>query len=89
MVGVTYHLTGFIASERELGMSQLIEAMMPNLKRWQPQVARIVSYHFAFDLIYTPGFVIMGLVLGVGVFAQTSFAIVIVYHLLAGLSLTS
>lgn len=89
MVGVTYHLTGFIASERELGMSQLIEAMMPNLKRWQPQVARILSYHLAFDIIYTPGWVIMGVVLGVGVFAQTSMAIVIIYHLLAGLSLAS
>ncbi|TVY82069.1 ABC transporter A family member [Lachnellula suecica] len=89
MVGVTYHLTGFIASERELGMSQLIEAMMPNLKRWQPQVARILSYHLAFDMIYTPGWVIMGVVLGVGVYAQTSMAIVIIYHLLAGLSLTS
>ncbi|KAE9369031.1 P-loop containing nucleoside triphosphate hydrolase protein [Stipitochalara longipes BDJ] len=89
MVGVTYHLTGFIASERELGMSQLIEAMMPNLKRWQPQVARILSYHLAFDIIYAPGWIIMGLVLGVGVFATTSKAIVIIYHLLAGLSLAS
>lgn len=89
MVGVTYHLTGFIASERELGMSQLIEAMMPNLRRWQPQVARILSYHLAFDLIYAPGWIVMGLVLGVGVFASTSMAIVIIYHLLAGLSLAS
>jgi len=89
MVGVTYHLTGFIASERELGMSQLIEAMMPNLKRWQPQIARILSYHLAFDIIYAPGWIIMGLVLGVGVFATTSKAIVIIYHLLAGLSLAS
>jgi ATP-binding cassette, subfamily A (ABC1), member 3 len=89
MVGVTYHLTGFIASERELGMSQLIEAMMPNLKRWQPQVARILSYHLAFDIIYAPGWIIMGLVLAVGVFATTSKAIVIIYHLLAGLSLAS
>jgi ATP-binding cassette subfamily A (ABC1) protein 3 len=89
MVGVTYHLTGFIASERELGMSQLIETMMPNLKRWQPQVARILSYHLAFDIIYAPGWVIMGLVLGIGVFTATSKAIVIVYHLLAGLSLVS
>lgn len=31
----------------------------------------------------------MGIVLGVGVFAQTSMAIVIIYHLLAGLSLAS
>ncbi|RDL33321.1 uncharacterized protein BP5553_08760 [Venustampulla echinocandica] len=89
MVGVAYHLTGFIASERELGMSQLIEAMMPNLRRWQPQFARIVSYHVAFDLIYIPGWIIIGIVLGVGVFAQTSMAIVIIFHVLAGLSLTS
>ncbi|CZR68367.1 related to ABC transporter [Phialocephala subalpina] len=89
MVGIAYHLTGFIASERELGMSQLIEAMMPNLQRWQPQVARILSYHLAFDMIYAPGWIIMGVVLGVGVFAATSMAIVIVYHLLVGLSLAS
>jgi ATP-binding cassette subfamily A (ABC1) protein 3 len=89
MVGVTYHLTGFIATERELGMSQLIEAMMPNVRRWEPQVARIMSYHLAFDLIYAPGWILMGVVLGVGVFQKTSMAIVIVYHLLAGLSLAS
>ncbi|KAG4437747.1 hypothetical protein IFR05_006781 [Cadophora sp. M221] len=89
MVGITYHLTGFIASERELGMSQLIEAMMPNLKRWQPQVARILSYHLAFDIIYLPGWIVMPIFLGVGVFAETSMAIVIIYHVLAGLSLAS
>lgn len=89
MCGVTYHLTGFIASERELGMSQLIEAMMPNLRRWQPQFARILAYHIAFDIIYAPGWAIMGLVLGVGVFAKTSKAIVIIFHLLSGFSLTS
>lgn len=89
MVGITYHLTGFIASERELGMSQLIESMMPNLKRWQPQVARILSYHIAFDLIYLPGWISMAIILGVGVFADTSMAILIVFHLLAGLSLSS
>ncbi|RDW76105.1 putative ABC transporter-3 [Coleophoma crateriformis] len=89
MVGVTYHLTGFIASERELGMSQLIEAMMPNLRRWEPQVARILSYHLAFDILYVPGWIIMGLILGIGVFAETSMAVVIIFHLLAGLSLTS
>lgn len=89
MVGVTYHLTGFVASERELGMSQLIEAMMPNLRRWEPQVARLLSYHLAFDIIYLPGWIIMAAILGVGVFAQTSMAIVIIHHVLAGLSLTS
>lgn len=89
MVGITYHLTGFIATERELGMSQLIEAMMPNLKRWQPQVARIISYHLAFDILYAPGWAICGVVLGVGVFAATNMAIVILYHVLTGLALAS
>jgi ATP-binding cassette, subfamily A (ABC1), member 3 len=89
MVGVTYHLTGFIASERELGMSQLIEAIMPNIRRWEPQVARILSYHVAFDIIYAPGWILMGVVLGVGVFQKTSIAIVVIYHLLSGLSLAS
>ncbi|CAG8958406.1 hypothetical protein HYFRA_00011083 [Hymenoscyphus fraxineus] len=89
MVGVSYHLTGFIASERELGISQLIEAMMPNKKRWQPQVAQILAYHFSFDLIYLPGWIIIGIVIGVGVFAETSMAIIIIYHILAGFALTS
>lgn len=89
LVGVTYHLAGSIASERELGMSQLIEAMMPNLRRWEPQVARILSYHLAFDMLYLPSWIIIGIILGVGVFAQTSKAIVIIYHVLAGLSLVS
>jgi ATP-binding cassette subfamily A (ABC1) protein 3 len=89
MVGICYHLTGFIASERELGMSQLIEAMMPNLRRWHPQVARLLSYHLAFDMIYAPGWIVMAIVLGLSVFTQTNLAIVIIYHLLAGLSLAS
>ncbi|KAG0651885.1 abc transporter A family member 3 ame [Hyphodiscus hymeniophilus] len=89
MVGVTYHLTGFIASERELGMSQLVEAMMPNLRRWEPQAARIISYHLSFDIIYAPGWILMGIVLGVGVFQKTNMAVVVIYHLLAGLSLAS
>jgi ATP-binding cassette subfamily A (ABC1) protein 3 len=89
MVGVSYHLTGFIASERELGMSQLIEAMMPNLQRWKPQFARIISYHIAFDLMYLPGWIIIGIVFGVGIFAETSMAIVIIYHVLTGFALTS
>jgi ATP-binding cassette, subfamily A (ABC1), member 3 len=89
LVGVTYHLAGSIASERELGMSQLIEAMMPNLRRWEPQLARILSYHLAFDMIYLPSWIVIGIILGVGVFTQTSKAIVIIYHILVGLSLVS
>jgi ATP-binding cassette subfamily A (ABC1) protein 3 len=89
MVGVCYHLTGFLASERELGMSQLLEAMMPNKRRWEPQWCRVLSYHLGFSLLYIPGWAIIGIFLGAGVFSNTSKAIVIIFHLLSGLALVS
>lgn len=89
VVGVVYHLVGFAAAERERGMSPLIEAMMPNVRRWQPQASRLASYHLAFDLIYSPGWLVMGISLAVGVFQETNKAITIITHLLVGLSLSS
>lgn len=89
MVGVTYQLVGHIAMERELGMSQLIEAMMPNARRWEPQVARLLSAHLAFDIIYLPGWIINGLIVAYLVFPQTNVGIVIGLHLLGGLALSS
>ncbi|KAI9844856.1 MAG: hypothetical protein M1838_001998 [Thelocarpon superellum] len=88
-VGVIYQSVGFMASERELGMSQLIEAMTPGTRRWQPQLARLVAHHLAFDIIYLPGWIIMAIILDLGVFAETSMGVLIVFHLLAGLSLSS
>jgi ATP-binding cassette subfamily A (ABC1) protein 3 len=89
MVVVVYQLVGFMASEREMGMSQLIEAMMPNLRRWQPQIARLLSYCLAFHVLYTPGRLIVSIILSRGIFTQTSVGIIIPFHFLAGLSLSS
>ena len=89
MVGVTYQLVGHMASEREHGLSQLIEAMMPNRRRWEPQAARLLASHLAFDIIYVPSWVIMALILKYGVFSKTSAATLIVFHILAGLSMSS
>jgi ATP-binding cassette subfamily A (ABC1) protein 3 len=89
MVGVSYQLVGFMVSEREMGMTQLLEAMMPNTRTWQPQFARLASLHVAYSLMYLPGWIIIGVLLGLEVFTNTSMAIVIVYHFLAGLALTS
>ena len=86
---VTYQLVGLVASERELGMSQLIECMMPNQRRWQPQMARMISYHLAFDIIYLPGWVVIAIIFGLGVFSKTSLGILIVFHILSGLALCS
>lgn len=89
MVGVSYQLTGMVAKEREIGMAQLLDSMMPNKARWQPQAARIVANHFAFDLMYLPGWVVMSIILFVGVFAETSPAIMLIYNILTGLATAS
>lgn len=87
--GITYQLTGQMASERELGMSQLIEAMTPATRSWHTQAARLISNHLAFDIIYLPGWVIMSIIIARLAFPTTSVAILIFYHILAGLSLSS
>lgn len=87
--GVTYQLTGQMASERELGISQLVEAMTPAASRWHTQAARLLSNHLAFDIIYIPGWVIMGAILRALSFVHTNIGILIVYHILAGLALSS
>ncbi|KAL4895995.1 hypothetical protein BDV59DRAFT_199218 [Aspergillus ambiguus] len=89
MVGVTYHLTGLIAMERELGMSQLIDCMMPNTSQWQSQAARFISAHLALDIVYGVGWIISGAILKYGVYSKTSAGITVVYHILAGLALSS
>jgi ATP-binding cassette subfamily A (ABC1) protein 3 len=89
VLGVIYQLTGHMAYERELGMSQLIEAMMPNKRRWEPQVARLLAYHAAFSIIYMPAWVLSGVIISGLVFPDASYAITIIYHVLLGLSLTS
>ncbi|KAK8200614.1 hypothetical protein M8818_005928, partial [Zalaria obscura] len=89
VVGVCYQLTGQMAQERELGMSQLIEAMMPNKRRWEPQAIRLISNHLSFDILYLPSWVIMGAVVARLNYPISSTGIMIGFFILAGLSLSS
>ena len=89
MVGVIYQLVGLMASERELGMTQIIEASMPNQKRWQPQAARLLAVHLAFDIMFLPGWIAVGVITSIGVFAKTNAGLVVIFNILAGLSLSS
>ncbi|KAH1612297.1 hypothetical protein KXX21_002791 [Aspergillus fumigatus] len=89
IVGVTYQLTGLIAMERELGMSQLIDCMLPNTSHWQSQAARFIAAHLALDIVYCPAWIISGAILKFGVYGKTSAGIVIIYNILAGLALSS
>lgn len=89
IVGITYQLTGHMASERELGMSQLIEAMTPNRSRTVTQAARLLANHLAFDIIYAPSWIIMAVILWDLVFTKSDVGLLIGFHLLAGMSLSS
>ena len=88
-IGVIYHLVGMMAFERERGISQLLEAMMPNKKRWQPQLARLVSYHLAFTLIYLPGWIVMAFITRYTIFLHANIFILLAFYLLSGMSLVS
>ncbi|KAL1867032.1 hypothetical protein Plec18167_008823 [Paecilomyces lecythidis] len=88
IVGVTYQLTGLVASERELGMTSLIDTMMPNQPRMS-QAVRFIAAHLALDIIYGPAWIITGLVLKLGVYMKTSAGITIGLHILTGLALSS
>jgi ATP-binding cassette subfamily A (ABC1) protein 3 len=87
--GVTYQLTGQMASERELGISQLVEAMTPAKSPWHTQAARLLSNHLSFDIIYLPGWIIMALIISRLAFPTTSVGIMIIFHILAGCALAS
>ncbi|CAM1501884.1 Fc.00g038680.m01.CDS01 [Cosmosporella sp. VM-42] len=89
IIWVTYHLTGFVATERESGMSQLVDAMMPVKKQWLAQAARIISHHLSFSAIYAPAWILGSLIVRAGVFAKTNVGIVLIFHILGGLALTS
>lgn len=70
-------------------MTQLLDASMPNKRRWEPQAARLLASHIAFDIMFLPGWLVVGLILGIGIFSKTSIAILIIYNILIGLALTS
>jgi hypothetical protein len=54
-VSLIYHAVGMITTERESGMTQLIDAMGGS------GASRILSYVLAFDLIYLPCWIIFGI----------------------------
>ncbi|KAF2494982.1 P-loop containing nucleoside triphosphate hydrolase protein [Lophium mytilinum] len=89
LVGIVYHLTGFVAVEREMGVSQLIDSMIPGGSSSRARFVRFASTYISFTAIYLPSWFAVGIVIATVVFTRSSAAISIVYHLLAGLALIS
>ncbi|KAI0878698.1 hypothetical protein GGS24DRAFT_371499 [Hypoxylon argillaceum] len=89
VIGVCYHMTGHMATEREIGMSQLLDAMMPTKYLWQAQAARLLSHHLSFSIVYLPAWVIGSIIVARGVWAHTNVGVVLIYFILAGFAFTS
>lgn len=83
VVGVIYQLCGFMAMEREQGISILIEAMGGH------KAARLLSYHLAFDLLWLPGYIVEAAIFKAGIMTETSFAIMVIFYILNGLASAS
>ncbi|KAK2816018.1 hypothetical protein FQN49_008065, partial [Arthroderma sp. PD_2] len=88
-IGITYQLTGIVATERELGISQLIDCMVPTTSPWKSQAARFLAVHIALDAIYLPGWIAMAIILKAIVFTRSNVGIQLIFQILGGLSLAS
>ncbi|PNS14412.1 ATP-binding cassette sub-family A member 1 [Sphaceloma murrayae] len=89
LVGILYQLTGQMATERELGISQLIEVMTARKRNWEAQAMRILSYHISYDILYAPGWIFIGAIVCRLNFPSSSTGLLIGFFLLTGLSLSS
>lgn len=89
MIIITFHLTGFIAGERESGMSQLTDSMSVTPQPWVSQAARILANYLTFVLVYSPGWIINSITLKVGLLDHCNFGIVFCLQFLGGLSFAS
>ncbi|KAI9897273.1 hypothetical protein N3K66_008295 [Trichothecium roseum] len=89
LLGVTYHLPGTIATEREIGLSSLLDAMMIVRWDWEPQAARLFSYVGSYGSMYLPGWVIAAIITRFMIWAKTSVVIILFFFILAGAACTS
>ncbi|KAK9480821.1 hypothetical protein V1514DRAFT_288489 [Lipomyces japonicus] len=78
MIGVVYHLTGTVASEREIGLTALLDTMgcLP--------AAQFFASFASFSGVYIIGWVVIGVAVQVTMFYNTNIGTVIVFHLLNG-----
>ncbi|KAG5657980.1 hypothetical protein KAF25_006931 [Fusarium avenaceum] len=84
MLSLVYHVVGTIASERESGMTQLIDVMGGGAFS-----ARVLSYVIAFDIIYLPCWIILGGIYSSLLLPTSSPGITILWQILTGWALTS
>ncbi|KAH8664418.1 hypothetical protein BX600DRAFT_512454 [Xylariales sp. PMI_506] len=81
---VVHHVSTMITSERERGLSQLVDAMSGG-STW----SRVISYIVTFDILYLPLWVVLGCLFWYLLVPTTSPAITIFWQILTGWAATS
>lgn len=89
LVDVIYHMTSFIARERELGMSGLIDTMLPGGSNTRGRLVRQISIYGSSALIYAPSWIIVGSVISAVVYPVHSRGLPTGFLILSGLAFTS
>jgi ATP-binding cassette subfamily A (ABC1) protein 3 len=89
LIDVVYHMTSFVARERELGMSGLIDTMISGGSNVRGSLVRQIATYLSFAAIYLPSWLAVGIVVSVVIFPVESRGLPTGFFILAGLSFTS
>jgi ATP-binding cassette subfamily A (ABC1) protein 3 len=89
LLELVYHLTSFVARERELGMSGLIDTMISGGSNIRGRIVRLVSTWLSFALVYFPSWLAIGLIISIVCFPKTSRNLPVGFILFSGLSMVS
>lgn len=82
---IIYRFTSFITSDRDTGMSQLIDSMGG---RWSP-LSRVLAWLAAMNIVSIPCFIIFGVIYWTLAFPTTNVGLLIGWQVLQGLSVNS
>ncbi|KAJ6260031.1 hypothetical protein Dda_5677 [Drechslerella dactyloides] len=77
-IEMVFHVCGFLTRERESGVTELLNTQGCR------QTPQIVSYFTSFWLLYTPTWIITGIILGSVLFVSTNTGYLVLFQLLAG-----
>lgn len=89
LVEITYHMSSFIARERELGMSGLIDTMISGGSNFRGRIVRQASVWISFACVYLPSWISVGAIISAVVVPKTSQSLPLGFTILSGLALTS
>jgi ATP-binding cassette subfamily A (ABC1) protein 3 len=82
-------MTSFVARERELGMSGLIDTMISGGSNIRGRLVRQISTWISFSLVYLPSWIAAGVIIAVVVVPETSQNWPVGFVIISGLSFAS